>query len=84
MPWLPFSSAAAKWQLAAAALSVVRSSITAGCVASPGAAGPKAPGPPGGLMVTVLAAKVTHQLATAGVVPRGMVGVAPDSQVLHL
>jgi hypothetical protein len=35
-------------------------------------------------MVTVLAAKVTHQLATAGVVPRGMVGVAPDSQVLHL
>jgi hypothetical protein len=32
----------------------------------PGAAGPKAAGAPGGMMVTVLAAKVVHNLASAG------------------
>jgi hypothetical protein len=52
--------------LAAAALGVVREALVSGAVAQPGAAGPKAAGAPGGVLVTVLAAKVVHNLATAG------------------
>uniref|UniRef100_A0A383VTA8 Uncharacterized protein n=1 Tax=Tetradesmus obliquus TaxID=3088 RepID=A0A383VTA8_TETOB len=66
MPWLPFSCAAARMSLAASALGVVRGALVAGAVAQPGAAGPKAAGAPGGVLVTVLAAKVVHDLATAG------------------
>jgi hypothetical protein len=52
--------------LAASALGVVREAMVSGAVAQPGAAGPKAAGAPGGVLVTVLAAKVVHNLATAG------------------
>lgn len=66
VPWLPFNCAAARMSLAAAALGVVRAAIVSGAVARPGAAGPKAAGAPGGMLVTVLAAKVIHDMATAG------------------
>ncbi|KAF6258720.1 hypothetical protein COO60DRAFT_1701205 [Scenedesmus sp. NREL 46B-D3] len=66
MPWLPFGCASAAMSLASAALGVVRGALVAGAVAQPGAAGPKAAGAPGGVLITVLAAKVVHNLATAG------------------
>jgi hypothetical protein len=66
MPWLPFSCASARMNLAASALGVVRTALLSGAVAQPGAAGPKAAGAPGGVLVTVLAATVVHNLATAG------------------
>ncbi|KAF8066207.1 LIP1P [Scenedesmus sp. PABB004] len=66
MPWLPFGSTSDRCALAAAALGAVRGALLAGAVSLPGAAGPKAAGPPGGVMVTVLSAKVFHHLATAG------------------
>jgi hypothetical protein len=40
--------------------------MVSGAVAQPGAAGPKAAGAPDGVLVTVLAAKVVHNLATGG------------------
>lgn len=55
-----------RWSLASAALSVIRSAILSGAVATPGAAGPKAAGAAGGIMVTTIAARVIHHLATAG------------------
>ncbi|GBF97595.1 hypothetical protein Rsub_10731 [Raphidocelis subcapitata] len=62
---LPFSSPAARWRLAAAALRVARLAIPAGAAGAGGAA-PKAPGPPAGVAISPLAASVVQQLAFAG------------------
>jgi hypothetical protein len=66
LPWLPFASAAERWSLAASALAVVRGALTAGSAAAPLLAGPKAAGPPCGLLITPLAADVAQRMATAG------------------
>lgn len=67
LPWLPFAEPSDRWDLAAEALAAVRMAITAGSQGQPWASGPKGFGPPSGVMVTVLAARMVHHLATAGV-----------------
>lgn len=66
LPWLPFSDASDRWNLAAEALAAVRMALTAGAEGSRWCAGPKGLGPPTGVMVTVLAARMVHHLSTAG------------------
>lgn len=66
LPWLPFADPADRWLLAADALACVRMSVTGGAEGSRWTAGPKGLGPPSGILVTVLAARVVHHLATAG------------------
>lgn len=66
LAWLPFADPSDRWELASEALTAVRMALTAGSQGQPWAAGPKGVGPPGGVMVTVLAARLVHHLATAG------------------
>lgn len=66
LPWLPFAHPSDRWNLAADALAAVRMALTAGAEGRRWCAGPKGLGPPSGIMVTVLAARMVHHLATAG------------------
>jgi hypothetical protein len=66
LPWLPFADPSDRWNLAAEALAAVRMALTAGAEGARWCAGPKEPGPPTGMLVTVLAARMVHHLATAG------------------
>lgn len=66
LPWLPFADPADRWSLAADALACVRLALTSGAQGSPWAGGPKSLGPPTGIRVTVLAARVVYHLAIAG------------------
>lgn len=66
LPWLPFADPADRWNLAAEALAAVRMALTAGAEGARWFAAPKGLGPPTGVMVTVLAARMLHHLATAG------------------
>lgn len=66
LPWLPFADPSDRWLTAAEALAAVRMALTAGAEGARWCGGPQGMGPPSGIMVTVLAARVMHHLATAG------------------
>lgn len=66
LPWLPFADPSDRWNLAADALTTVRMALTAGAEGMWWCARPKGLGPPRGILVTVLAARMVHHLAIAG------------------